>query len=192
MSRSSGVRALEADASPAVVSVSDRSVECELCVPIADGAATRTMLITLQSENDASEQAVNLADKIGVEAAGSGELVECWRGAVTPVRKPSGSRGSCARARRRRRARRGRSTSPARGAGAISLALEAPSIGGQKKRPIKCMMDGQQDPTSSKDRPKRSRKCPGFVLERAKAADDGSPQLEVKSAPVPSTARARS
>ena len=38
VSRSSGVRALEADASPAVVSVSDRSVECELCVPIADGA----------------------------------------------------------------------------------------------------------------------------------------------------------
>ena len=89
VSRSSGVRALEADASPAVVSVSDRSVECELCVPIADGAATRTMLITLQSENDASEQAVNLADKIGVEAAElEAELIECWRGAVTPVRKP--------------------------------------------------------------------------------------------------------
>ena len=34
VSRSSGVRALEADASPAVVSVSDRSVECELCVPM--------------------------------------------------------------------------------------------------------------------------------------------------------------
>ena len=89
VSRSSGVRALEADALPAVVSVSDRSVECELCVPIADGAATRTMLITLQSENDASEQAVNLADKIGVEAAElEAELIECWRGAVTPVRKP--------------------------------------------------------------------------------------------------------
>ena len=188
VSRSSGVRALEADASPAVVSVSDRSVECELCVPIADGAATRTMLITLQSENDASEQAVNLADKIGVEAAElEAELIECWRGAVTPVRKP------------KRKPRLVRPRAPeAEGApwtvdvtcpwceNPISLALEGAVDRWAKKRPIKCMMDGQQDlHLVGKDRPKRSRKCPGFVLERAKAADDGSPQLEVKSAPMP-------
>ena len=190
MSRSSGVRALEADASPAVVSVSDRSVECGLCVPIADGAATRTMLITLQSENDASEQAVNLADKIGVEAAElEAELIECWRGAVTPVRKP------------KRKPRLVRPRAPeAEGApwtvdvtcpwceNPISLALEGAVDRWAKKRPIKCMMDGQQDlHLVGKDRPKRSRKCPGFARarERAKAADDGSPQLEVKSAPMP-------
>ena len=129
-----------------------------------------------------------LADKIGVEAAElEAELVECWRGAVTPVRKP------------KRKPRLVRPRAPeAEGApwtvdvtcpwceNPISLALEGAVDRWAKKRPIKCMMDGQQDlHLVGKDRPKRSRKCPGFVLERAKAADDGSPQLEVKSAPMP-------